>query len=202
MDYSMPGLPVHDHLLEFTQTHVHWVSDAIQPFYPLLSPSSPAFNLSQHLGLFQWVSASHQVAKVLEFQLQHQSFQWTLRTPLGWLDFHAGQGTLKSLLQHHSSKASILRRSAFFIVQHSHHTLVYGRVEICSSKIQSLREITWLCESQLAVSPSWWFKYKQKQSIFTTSLIICLRIYNINLETLMVLLHLGDSVDFVAHTIT
>ena len=82
MGCSMPGLPVHHQLLEFTQTHVHWVGDAIQPSHPLLSPSSPAFNLFQHQGLFQWVSSSHQVAKVLECQLQHQSFQWTPRTDL------------------------------------------------------------------------------------------------------------------------
>ena len=82
MDCSMPGLLVHHQLPEFTQTHVHWVGDAIQPSYPLSSPSPPALNLSQHQGLFQWVSSSHQVAKVLEFQLQYQSFQWTLRTNL------------------------------------------------------------------------------------------------------------------------
>ena len=82
MNCSMPGLPVHHQLPESTQTHVHWVGDAIQPSYPLSSPSPPAFNLSQHQGLFQWVSSSHQVAKVLEFQLQHQSFQWTPRTDL------------------------------------------------------------------------------------------------------------------------
>ena len=78
----MPGLPVHHQLPEFTQTHVHWVGDAIQPSHPLSSPSSPAPNLSQHQGLFQWVNSSHEVAKVLEFQLQHQSFQWTPRTNL------------------------------------------------------------------------------------------------------------------------
>ena len=82
LDQSTPGLPVHHQLSEFTQTHVHWVSDAIQPSHPLLSPSPYAFNLSQHQDLFKWVSSSHQVAKVLEFQLQHQSFQWTLRTDL------------------------------------------------------------------------------------------------------------------------
>ena len=82
MKCSTPGLPVHHQLPEFTQTHVHWVSDDIQPSHPLLSPSPPAFNLSQHQGLFKLVSSSHQVAKVLEFQLQHQSFQWTLRTDL------------------------------------------------------------------------------------------------------------------------
>ena len=75
MDCSMPGLPVHHQLPELAQTHVHRVGDAIQPFHPLLSPSPPSFSLSQHQGLFQGVSSSHQVAKVLEFQLQHQSFQ-------------------------------------------------------------------------------------------------------------------------------
>ena len=72
---ALPGLPVHHQLPESTQTHVHWVSDAIQPSHPLLSPSPPALNLSQHQGIFQWVSCLHQVAKVLGFQLQHQSFQ-------------------------------------------------------------------------------------------------------------------------------
>ena len=75
-----PGLPVHHQLLEFTQTHVHWVSDAIQPSHPLSSPSPLAPNPSKHQGLFQWVNSSHEVAKVSEFQLQHQSFQWTSRT--------------------------------------------------------------------------------------------------------------------------
>ena len=82
MNSSMPGLPVHHQLLESTQTCVHWVSDAIQPSHPLSCHSFPALNLSQHQGLFQWVSSSHQVAKVLEFQLQHQSFQWRPRTDL------------------------------------------------------------------------------------------------------------------------
>ena len=89
MNRSTPGLPVHHQLLEFTQTHVHWVGDAIQPSHPLSSPSPPALNLSQHQALFQWVSSSHQVAKVLEFQLQHQlkhpglmnTQDWS---PLGW----------------------------------------------------------------------------------------------------------------------
>ena len=88
-----------------------------KPSHPLSSPSPPTFNLSQHQGLFQWVSSSHQVAKVLEFQLQHQPFQWIFRTDFLLL---AVQGTHKSLLQHHGSKASILLRSAFFIVQLSH----------------------------------------------------------------------------------
>ena len=123
MDWGVWWATVHHQLLEFTQTHVHWVCDAIQPSYPLSSPSPPAFNLSQHQGLFKWVSSSHQVAKVLEFQLQHQSFQGTFRIDsfrMDWLDLLAVQGTHKSLLQHHSSKASILWHSAFFIVQLSH----------------------------------------------------------------------------------
>ena len=82
MNHSTPGLPVHHQLLESTQTHVCRVGDDIQPSHPLSSPCPPALNLSQHQGLFKWVSSSHQVAKVLEFQLQHQSFQWTPRTDL------------------------------------------------------------------------------------------------------------------------
>ena len=84
MNCSMPALPVNHQLPEFTQTHVHQVGDAIQPSHPLSSPSPPALNLSQHQGLFKWVSSSHQVAKLLEFQLQHQSFQWKPRTDLFW----------------------------------------------------------------------------------------------------------------------
>ena len=84
MDCSTPDLPVHHQFLEVTQTHVHRVGDAIQRSYPLLAPSSPAFNLSQHQGLFQWVTSSHQVAKVLQLQLQHQSFQWIFRTDFLW----------------------------------------------------------------------------------------------------------------------
>ena len=79
MDCSTPGLPVHHQLTELAQTHVHQVGDAIQPSHPLSSPSPPAFSLSPNQGLFQWVSSSNQVAKVLEFQLQHQSFQWIFR---------------------------------------------------------------------------------------------------------------------------
>ena len=79
MNRSAPGLPVHHQLLELIQTHVHWVGDAIQASHPLSSPSPPAFNLSQHSGLFKWVGSSNQVSKVLEFWLQHQFFQWLFR---------------------------------------------------------------------------------------------------------------------------
>ena len=130
MDCNIPGHPVHHQLPEFTQTHIHWVGDAIQPSHPLLSSSPPAPNPSQNQGLFQWVNSSHEVAKILEFQLQHQSFQWTPRLisfRMDWLDLLAVQGTLKSLLQHHSSKASILQCLAFFIVQLSHPYMTTGK---------------------------------------------------------------------------
>ena len=123
MDGSMPGLPVHHQLPEFTQTHVQWVGDAIQPCHPLLSPSPPAFNLSQHQGLFQWVSSLHQVTKVLvsaSTSVLPMNIQDWSPYKMDWLDLLAVQGTLKSFLQHHSSKASILQCSAFFIVQLSH----------------------------------------------------------------------------------
>ena len=108
--------------------HVHQVADAIQPSHPLSSPSPPTFNLSQHQGLFKWVSSLHQVAKILKFQLQHQSFQWIFRTDLGnQLGLLVVQRTLKSLLQHHSSKALILQRSAFFTVQLSHPYMTIGK---------------------------------------------------------------------------
>ena len=130
MNCSTPGFPVHHQLPEFTQTHVHRVGDAIQPSHPLSSPSPPAPNPSQHLSLFQWVNSLHEVAKVLEFQPQHQSFQWTPRTDLlqnGLVGSPCSPWTLKSLLQHHSSKASILLHSAFFVVQLSHLYMTTGK---------------------------------------------------------------------------
>ena len=122
MNCSTPGLPVHHQLPEFTQTHIHWVGDAIQPSHPLSSPSPPAPNPSQHQSVFQWVNSLHEVARVLEFQLQHHPFQ---RNPR--VDILAVQRTLKSLLQHHSSKASILWCSAFFTVQLSHPYITTGK---------------------------------------------------------------------------
>ena len=123
MDCSKTGLNVHHQLRELIQTHIHRVGDAIQPSHPLLSPSPPAFNLSQHQGLFyesvlhiRWpkywsfsfrISPSNEYSGLISFRIE-------------WLDLLAVQGTLKSLLQHHSSKASILWCSAFFVVQLSH----------------------------------------------------------------------------------
>ena len=130
MNCSTPGFPVHHQLLELTQTHVHWISGTIQPFHPLSSPSPPALNLSQHQGLFQWVSSSHQVATVLELQLQHQSFQWTfglISFRINWFDLLAVQGTLKSLHQHQNLKASIFQSSALSMVQLSHPYMTTGK---------------------------------------------------------------------------
>ena len=114
MNCRTPVFSVLHYFPEFAQTHIHWANDAIQPSYPLLLPSPLALSISQHQGLFQWIGSSHEVAKLLELQLQHQSFQWIFR--VDWFDLLAIQGTLKSLPQHHSSKASILQHSAFFMV--------------------------------------------------------------------------------------
>ena len=129
MDCSIPGLSVHHQLPEFTQTHVHWVNDAIQPARPQSSTSYTAFNLSQHGGLskesalrIRWpkdwnffnISPSNEHSGLISFRMD-------------WLDLLAVQGTLKSLLQHHSSKALILQCSAFFIVQLSHPYMTTGK---------------------------------------------------------------------------
>ena len=107
MDCRTSGFPVHHQLPELTQTHVYRISDAIQPSHPLLSPLPPAFNLSQHQSLFKWVSSSHQVAKVLELQLQQRSsneHSGLISFRMDWLDLLVVQRTLKSILQYHSSK--------------------------------------------------------------------------------------------------
>ena len=128
MDCSPPGFPVLHYLLLFAPIHVHWVGDAIQPSYLLLPASPFAFDLSQHQSLFQWIGSSHQVAKVLDLQPQHQSFQWIFRVDFfwGWLVWSpcSPKGSQESSPQHHSSKASILLCSAFFMVQLSHVYMV------------------------------------------------------------------------------
>ena len=127
---SMPGFPVHHQLPELTQTHVHWVWDANQPPHPLSSPSPPAFNLSQHQGLFKWVSSCIRWPKYWSFSFSispsNESSE-LIFFRIDWLDLLAVQGTLKSLLQHHSWKASILQHSALFIVQVSHPCITTGK---------------------------------------------------------------------------
>ena len=128
MDCITPGFPVHHQHLEFAQTHVHRVSDAVQPSHPLSSPSPPALNLSQHQGLFRWVR-SFQMSQLFASGPKYWSFSFNISPSsehpglisfrMAWLDLLAVQGTLKSLLQHHSSKASILLCSTLFIVQMS-----------------------------------------------------------------------------------
>ena len=130
MDCSTPGFPVHHQLLELTQTHACCVTAAIQSSDPLSSPSPPAFNLSQHQGLFN-------ESVLCIRQLKYFSLSFNISPPnehselisfrIDWLDLLAVQGTLKSLLQHHSSKASLLRRSAFFTVQLSHPYMTTGK---------------------------------------------------------------------------
>ena len=130
MDCITPGLPVHQQLPELTETHVHWVSDAIQPSHPLSSPSLLAFNLSQHQSLFKWVNSFQQVAKYWSFSFSNSAsneYSGLVSFRMGWLDHLAVQGTLKSLLQHHSSKALILRHSAFFMVQLSQLYMTTGK---------------------------------------------------------------------------
>ena len=125
MDCSMPVFPIHHQHQGPTQTHVHWVGDAIQPSHPLSSASPPAFNISQNQGLFQWVRSLPQIVKVLELHLQ--SFQWIFRSVsfrIDWFDLLAVQGTLKSLLQHHSSKAYICCCSCI-------HTYMLSCVQLC-----------------------------------------------------------------------
>ena len=128
IDCSTPGLPVHHQLPEPTQTHVHRVLDAIQPYYPLSPPSPPAFNLSQ---LFSNESVLHiRWPKDWSFSFNispSNEYSGLISFRIEWLDLLAVQGTLKSLLQHHSSKASILQHSAFFIVQLSHPYMTTGK---------------------------------------------------------------------------
>ena len=130
MNHSTPGLPVHHQLPEFTQTHVHRVGDAIQPFHPLSSPSPPAPNLSHYQGLFQWVNSSQEVVEYWSFSFSispSKEHPGLISFRMDWLDLLEVQGILKSLLQHHSSKASILQCSDFFIVQLSDPFMTTGK---------------------------------------------------------------------------
>ena len=130
MNRSMLGLPVHHQLPEFTQTHVHQVSDAIQPSHPLSSPSPPASNPSQHHSLFNGSNLRMRWPKYWSFSfsiIPSKKISGLISFRMDWLDLLAVQGTLRSLLQHHSSKASILWRSAFFTVQLSHPYMTTGK---------------------------------------------------------------------------
>ena len=148
MNRSMTGLPVHHHLLEFTQTHVYWVSDAIQPSHPLSSPSPPAPNPSKHQGLSKNESALHiRWPKYWSFSFNISPSNESLGLisfRMDWLDLLAVQGALKSLLQHHSSKTSILWHSAFFIVQLSHPCMTTRKTRSRIVWVYSLTE-AWLC---------------------------------------------------------
>ena len=129
MNCSMPGFPVHHQLPELAQTHVHRVSDAIQLSHPLSSPSPPMFNLSQLQGPFQSVLRMRW-PKYWSFSFiisPSNEYSGLISFGIDWLDLFAVQGTLKSLLQHHSTKASILRRSSFFTVQLSHPYMTTGK---------------------------------------------------------------------------
>ena len=133
MNHSTQGLPVHHQLAEFTQTQVHRISDAIQPSRALSSPSPPAFNLSQHQGFFFFPNESvlHiRWPKNWHFSYSinpSKEYSGLISLRMDWFDPFTVQGTLKSLLQHHSSKASILQHSAFFIVQLSHPYMTAGK---------------------------------------------------------------------------
>ena len=131
---SVPGFPVLHYLPKFVSPLRQWCHPLSHP----LLPSSFAFSLSQHQGLFQWVSSSHQVAKVLEFQLQHQpsnEYSGLIFFRIDWFDFLAVQWTLEGLLQHHNSKALILQCSAFFVVQLSHLYMATGKTIVLTRRI-------------------------------------------------------------------
>ena len=131
MDCSTPNFPALHQRSDLAQTHVYWVGDAMQQYHPISSPSPTAFNLSQHQGLFQWVSSSHQGAKYWSFSFNispSNEYSGLISFRIDWLNLLTVQETLKCLLQHHSSKASILQHSAFFIVQLTHPYMTTGNI--------------------------------------------------------------------------
>ena len=123
MNHSTPGLPVPHQLPEFTQTHVHWVGDSTQRSHPLSSPSPTALYLSQHQGLFKWVSSSHHVAKVLEFQLQHQSYQWTPKTaPLKYIYLNSSIAKAFVLKRFTKENPSAQQSDLYMLISNEKHT--------------------------------------------------------------------------------
>ena len=177
MDCSTPGFPVHYQLLEFIQTHVHWVSDAIQLSHPLLSLSPPSFKLAQHQGLLKWEALHIKWPKYESFSFNispSNEYSGLISFRMYWLGLLAVQGMLKSSFQHHSSEASILPCSAFFVVQLSDTYMATGKAMALTkctfvAKVMSLHfnmlsrlVITFLPTSKLHLiswlqSPSQWF---------------------------------------------
>ena len=190
MNCSTPGLPVHHQLLGFTQTHVHQVGDAIQPSHPLSSPSPPAPNPSQHQSFFQWVNSSHEVANVLSFSFSISPFNehpGLISFRMDWLDLLAVQGTLKSLLQQHSSKTSILRPSAFFMVRISHPHMTTRKTMAFTIQTFVNRVVSLLCNmlsflprvDRLLISLLWSLspvilEPKEINSVTVSILVLCL----------------------------
>ena len=163
MDSSMPGFPVYHQYPELTQTHVHWVGDTIQTSHPLSSPIPPTYNLSQHQGLFQWIS--NELVPMNQFTSGSQStgvstsasvlpieYSGLISFKIDWLDLLAVKGTLKSFLQHHSSKASILWCSAFYLVQFSHPYMATGKIIALTRWIFVGKVMSLLLNSYLGLS--------------------------------------------------
>ena len=156
MDCNTPGFPVH--FLELAQTHVHWISDSIQPSHPLLSPFPLAFNLSQHQSLFQWVSSLHQVAKYGSFSFSISPFSKCsalISFRNDWFDLLAVQGTLMSLLQHHRLKASVLQCSSFFMVQLSQLYKTTGKTIALTIWILGLPLVAQLVKNPPTMQDTW-----------------------------------------------
>ena len=184
MNRSTPGLPVHHQLPEFTQTHVHRVSDAIQPSHPLSSPSPPAPNPSQHQSLFQWVNSSPHMRwpkywSVSFSIIPSKEIPRLISFRMDWLDLLAVQGTLKSLLQHHSSKASILRHSDFFTVQLSHPNMTTGKTIALTRRtfVGKVMSLLFNMLSRLVICGKQ-YRFKDDQSIrFPSSCLIVTEIH-------------------------
>ena len=151
--WQTPGLPVHHQLLELTQTYVHWVCDAIQPSHPLSSPSPPVFNLSQHEDESAFASAGQSIGSFSFSISPSNEYSRLISFRMDWLDLLAGQGTLQSLLQHHSSKASVLQCSAFFTVQLSHPYVTTGKTIALNSSVKAkiVRQ-----NNKARAGPPWW----------------------------------------------
>ena len=155
MDCSTPGFPIHHQLPELAQTHVHWVTDAIQPSHPLSSLSSPAFNLFQHQGLSNESALHIRWPKYWSFSFSislSNEYSGLISFRMNWLDLLAVRGSLKSFLQHHSSEASILQHSAFFIVQLSHdywknHS--FDLMDLCRQSMWAGSSTHWLWVEKL-----------------------------------------------------